>query len=415
MVRAWACVVAVVGLLPGSAGRPGFSIGGLPKALPVPVVPAGTRCTHQGRPVACFNLTRGDREACAREVSPQGRWAVVSVFDCHTSFKRVNAHGGQDVAGVVRNVESARRNGADYVLALPRAEAQAVPFPPEVRAAVEASGAIVEAVDWVVPPNLSKHVLVESGGCCGAREFMKLHAFGMTQYDAVLLVDNDVRIAKNASLAPLLSCAADGYFLSTRGAHSACDRPRPGPLFFSRGGLSRPREHHTVRLNGGHLAFPPSSELLRRALDELRTATLSKAQGWNHAGWGPFHAKFDARMQGFLYWLFHQRRAAAASRTLRNRRGTRSSRSLAGARPTSRSPRASRGPSRSTVRGPRPLVFTPPSARRGTGSARVACVWNVLRGLDDTLCGADCAGPPRTVHHGSLAEGHHSCGPGGGA
>ena len=223
MVRFWACVVAVVGLLPGSAGR----LGGLPKALPVPVVPAGTRCTHEGRPVACFNLTRGDREACAREVSPRGRWAVVSVFDCHASFDGVNARGGQDAAGLLRNVERARENGAEFVLALPRAEDQAVPFPAEVRAALEAAGATVETVGWVVPPNLSKHVLVESGGCCGAREFMKLHAFGMTRYDAVLLVDTDVRIARNASLAPLLGCAADGYFLSTRGTHSACDRPRP--------------------------------------------------------------------------------------------------------------------------------------------------------------------------------------------
>ena len=142
MVRFWACVVAVVGLLPGSAGR----LGGLPKALPVPMVPAGTRCTHEGRPVACFNLTRGDREACAREVSPRGRWAVVSVFDCHASFDGVNARGGQDAAGLLRNVARARENGADFVLALPRAEAQAVPFPAEVRAALEGGGATVETV-----------------------------------------------------------------------------------------------------------------------------------------------------------------------------------------------------------------------------------------------------------------------------
>ena len=353
MVRFWACVVAVVGLLPGSAGR----LGGLPKALPVPMVPAGTRCTHEGRPVACFNLTRGDREACAREVSPRGRWAVVSVFDCHASFDGVNARGGQDAAGLLSNVKRARENGAEFVLALPRAEDQAVPFPAEVRAALEAAGATVETVGWVVPPNLSKHVPVASGGCCGAREFMKLHAFGMTRYDAVLLVDTDVRIARNASLAPLLGCAADGYFLSTRGTHSACDRPRP--RFFRRGARARASPTgRAARLNGGHLAFPPSAELLRRALAELRTATLSKTQGWNHAGWGPFHAKYDARMQGFLYWLFHQRRGAAP-RTLRAG-GTRTLR----ARPQGRArPRGRRGPP--AARPDRPLrLERPPRPRR---------------------------------------------------
>ena len=381
MVRFWACVVAVVGLLPGSAGR----LGGLPKALPVPMVPAGTRCTHEGRPVACFNLTRGDREACAREVSPRGRWAVVSVFDCHASFDGVNARGGQDTAGLLSNVKRARENGAEFVLALPRAEAQAVPFPAEVRAALEAAGATVETVGWVVPPNLSKHVLVESGGCCGAREFMKLHAFGMTRYDAVLLVDTDVRIARNASLAPLLGCAADGYFLSTRGTHSACDRPRPR-LFG--GGCATARARRAAP--PGSTAATSRSLRARSSCAARSPSSARRPSARPRAGTTPDGAPFTPSTTP----------ACKASYTGSSTSGAARRRERFAPEGRERFALARRGaPDLAVAEGlPRPVQIDP-------------CVWNVLRGLDDTLCGADCAGPPRTVHHGSLAEGHHSCGP----
>ena len=35
---------------------------------------------------------------------------------------------------------------------------------------------------------------------CGAREFMKLHALGLQEYDAVLVVDNDFAPAGPLSL-----------------------------------------------------------------------------------------------------------------------------------------------------------------------------------------------------------------------
>ena len=55
----------------------------------------------------------------------------------------------------------------------------------------------IEVVPWAVPPNLSsgvpRHLNRErAGGCCGAHEFIKLHALGLSRYDAVLNVDNEV-------------------------------------------------------------------------------------------------------------------------------------------------------------------------------------------------------------------------------
>ncbi|KAH8058917.1 hypothetical protein JL720_13933 [Aureococcus anophagefferens] len=54
-----------------------------------------------------------------------------------------------------------------------------------------AGGVDVHISEWITPPNLSPDVPLESGGCCGAREFMKLAAYGFADYDALIVVDND--------------------------------------------------------------------------------------------------------------------------------------------------------------------------------------------------------------------------------
>ena len=175
---------------------------------------------------------------------------------------------------------------------------------------------------------------------------MKLHAFGMTRYDAVLLVDTDVRIARNASLAPLLGCAADGYFLSTRGTHSACDRPRP--RFFRRGG-ARAREPDGPRRQAQRR--PPRVPSERGApAPHARRAPRGDPQqdpGLEPRRMGPISRQVrrpHARLPLLAFPPAARRGAANASR----RRDANASRSPAGARPTSRSPRASRGPFRST-------------------------------------------------------------------
>ncbi|KAH8095480.1 hypothetical protein JL720_2782 [Aureococcus anophagefferens] len=60
---------------------------------------------------------------------------------------------------------------------------------------------------------------LESGGCCGAREFMKLHAFAADY--AVAVVDNDFDVDDVERLRPIFDCAAAGHVITTRGAHSA--------------------------------------------------------------------------------------------------------------------------------------------------------------------------------------------------
>ena len=185
-----------------------------------------------------------------------------------------------------------RRAGVDVILVVPRRDLQREPIDAGVARRLAEGGVKVRHADWVAPPQLSPGVPLESGGCCGAREFMKLHAFGFDDYDAVAVVDNDFDVDDVERLRPIFDCAAAGHVITTRGAHSA--------------------------MNGAFAAVPPSAALRDALLAALSTATARRAApgprpppdadgrvfwqvdretGWNGAGWGPFHRKFDARMQ----------------------------------------------------------------------------------------------------------------------
>ena len=185
-----------------------------------------------------------------------------------------------------------RRAGVDVILVVPRRDLQREPIKASVYRRLEAGGVVVRFADWVAPPALSPGVPLESGGCCGAREFMKLYAFGFADYDALIVVDNDFDVDDVESLRPIFDCAAAGHVITTRGAHSA--------------------------VNGAFAAVPPSAALRDALLAALSTATarrpapgprpspdarrtrlwqVDRETGWNGAGWGPFHRKFDARMQ----------------------------------------------------------------------------------------------------------------------
>jgi len=229
------------------------------------------RCTHGGKAVPCLDVSTCPAGGARRP-------AIVHVFDCHVAYDLERPRKGQDIRGVAR---AAKRDGADLVLLVPKPRLQRSKLSETARSNLVAWGIKIMEADWVIPPNLSRRVPIESGGCCGAREFMKLHAFALEPYDVVALMDSDIQIAENASLRPIFDCAAAGYFLSTRSSGSA--------------------------VNGGFIVSRTSRALKDRLVRELSHATVLRTSGWNGVGWGPFHVKFDARMQGFMYYFFHQR------------------------------------------------------------------------------------------------------------
>lgn len=182
---------------------------------------------------------------------------------------------------------TAKNLGAEFIMLIPKGSSIST----SVQDELFRIGLSFREVPWVVPPNLSKDVPRESGGCCGAREFIKLHAFNMTEFDAIIFYDMDIeiRLTRVAALTSLFDCACSGYFLTT------------------------PARHHNPWVNGGFFAVRPSSGLFETMLRVLSRAHVDPLTGWNDAGWGPgWHSNVPKslqsqfRMQGFLSYFMYQ-------------------------------------------------------------------------------------------------------------
>ena len=243
-------------------------------------VEPGWRCASHDRAAPCLDLSTCRRGAARRK-------AIVSVFDAHGDTSAT-------LQGFVKHREKlakrARAAGVDAIFVLPRRDLQNVPFPEANVNGMKKAGVDVRYSDWVVPPNLSKGVPVESGGCCGAREFLKFVPMGYDEYDAIMVVDNDYDLDDFEAFGPLFDCAADGHVITTRAPMSM--------------------------VNGALLVVPPSRSLRDALLEALSTATVDYT-GWNKTPWGPLHHKWDPRVQGFFYWFFYQQYDALADRRWR--------------------------------------------------------------------------------------------------
>jgi len=226
-------------------------------------------------------------KACPRRAQ---RKAIVTAYDGHVPLKleRLDWTKTYELHEYFTNqAQAAKDHGADYIMLVPVGVAIGSEF---VTDWLRGIGMKFMEVPWAVPPELSERIPVESGGCCGAREFIKLHVVSLSQYDAVILYDTDIMIAEQGvfpegALTPLFDCAASGYFLTT----------------------SVPK--HLPWVNGGFFAVRPNRPLFDAMLRSLSTASVDEATGWNSMGWGPkneAYRKSQYRMQGFLMFFLYQ-------------------------------------------------------------------------------------------------------------
>ena len=216
------------------------------------------RCTSGGVATSCLDTSTS---VCQQRAE---RPAILVPFDCHVPFAMSNKRKGTFLPSLAA---AAARDGADLVIMLPSPRLQRSKFPTEARDKLRSLGFTFVETDWVLPPNLSTSVARAArspgggAGCCGARSFHKLHAFGLEQYDAVAMVDSDLVVVPNASLRPLFDCAASGYAMSARGTGSGS--------------------------NAGLVVLRSSLAFKHNLLALLASSTVSDEAGWNGAGWGP--------------------------------------------------------------------------------------------------------------------------------
>uniref|UniRef100_A0A061SH77 Hexosyltransferase n=1 Tax=Tetraselmis sp. GSL018 TaxID=582737 RepID=A0A061SH77_9CHLO len=132
--------------------------------------------------------------------------------------------------------------------------------------------------------------------CCSWREYLKLTAWTLVQYDSVIVIDIDQRVLQ--TLDNIFACASRGYFLYTSGPLSP--------------------------LNAGFFALRPLYPIYDDMVTQLAQVTFRPSDGFEGTGFGKpgwfrdnppknrtlTHAPYGAEgPQGFLYYYFVLKRS----------------------------------------------------------------------------------------------------------
>ncbi|CAD7950843.1 unnamed protein product [Amoebophrya sp. A120] len=134
----------------------------------------------------------------------------------------------------------------------------------------------VRRVPWTIPPGARFDRGNE--GWCGEQDFIRLHAWNMTDYDAVAYYDNDVEL--RGDYLPLFECV-DGLDVTLT----------------TTGGVGEP-------INVGFFALKPKAKLLEAAVHFSKVAGFEpKRGGWADAGFWPNQYYFIGAECGQGYWL----------------------------------------------------------------------------------------------------------------
>jgi len=224
-----------------------------------------TNCNDGYKSTECMDV-----EDCATLSARQNRkFALVVTHDLRQPLRL-------PLPNMQKMLEQAALHKMDVVLIAPANGT--FPLSEEDRKNLEAEKIKLVEVPWVVPPRAKYHS--KSSNWCGPKDFIRVHAFGLTDYDAVAYYDNDIEL--QGDVTPALKCASRGFLLTTMGPLSP--------------------------LNLGFFAVKPSAELLATTLEFAETADFYEDSNWEQSGWLPSHGKFAGADcgQGFLHTLFYK-------------------------------------------------------------------------------------------------------------
>ena len=151
--------------------------------------------------------------------------------------------------------------------------------------------------------------LIKTGGCCGAREFLKLYAYNMTNHDAVVHFDSDtIMLQPMDDLLNALFYAKEFDFKDV-----PLMRPEqflsPGQkinAFITRdyiqGNPHMPRDADRFAIQGGFFVVKPSRDVLMEMIAIIRRGNYTHQTGWEGSKIGNFYGA--AQIQGFLAYYY---------------------------------------------------------------------------------------------------------------
>ncbi|CAJ1454677.1 unnamed protein product [Effrenium voratum] len=214
---------------------------------------APTGCSCRNQPAPCFPRTA----PCAVSFSGAQRRAVVAAFDLQIPLEQPYRTWGLHAAPLdfLLNFDLRRTTGPrpDRVLLLPPEKLAKHPLRERTRKRLQRAQIRVIEVPWIEPPDISASVARRNReNHFGNREYIRLHAMNLDEYDVIVYLDTDVRIV--GDLAPAFNCGQQ--------------------MFLATGSLIAP-------LDGGFFAVKPSRALFSAMLEVLQKIRYDRETGWN--------------------------------------------------------------------------------------------------------------------------------------
>lgn len=141
---------------------------------------------------------------------------------------------------------------------------------------------------------------VADNGCCGEKEFVKLHAYTLTQHSVVVHLDLDTLVLKPMDKLYDVMINGPPKDGSNGGIEVAFDDPLISTTtttnnkntidaFFTRDyNMAHPGMKH-VGVQGGFLVLRPSMDAFNEFVSIIRKGDFQEQKGWGGLGFGPFY------------------------------------------------------------------------------------------------------------------------------
>eukprot|EP00040_Diaphanoeca_grandis_P027886 m.159726 g.159726 ORF g.159726 m.159726 type:complete len:544 (+) comp31152_c0_seq2:208-1839(+) len=174
-----------------------------------------------------------------------------------------------------RRLLAAKEHDADLVVIVPDDHMTEFPLTQLELDYFGEVGMVVVKVPWMIPPGVTGFDMK-----CGHMDLIRLNAFRLTQYKAVVVIDTDVTIIGDVT--PLFQCAAQNKIITASGNLSP--------------------------LNLGVIALQPSDATFRAIEMFGSHVSYNKTTGWDNAGHAPMRSDYigSGCGQGYYWTLFYQ-------------------------------------------------------------------------------------------------------------
>lgn len=150
---------------------------------------------------------------------------------------------------------------------------------------------------------------VPTNGCCGEKEFVKLHAYTLTQHPVIVHLDLDTLILKPMDKLYNVMINGPPKDGSNGGIDVAFDDPLVSNVSYSQINAFFTRDYNMahagqkhVGVQGGFLVLRPSLDVYNEFVSIIRKGDFRESKGWGGLGFGPFYGSMT--FQGIIPYFY---------------------------------------------------------------------------------------------------------------